>query len=216
MIRILVVDDHDLVRTGLSTMLQDVEDFEVVAQGADGEEGIKLARELEPDVVLMDVKMPGMGGLEATSKILHYLPDISVIGVSACDEAVFAKQLMEGGAKGYVTKGAAIDEVIEAVRSVKTGKPYMSSKIAQELALLQVSKGADSSPFAKLSQREMQTAMMIANGKRAQEIADTFNVSSKTVNSYRYRIFDKLKINSDVELTLMMVKHNILDPESMI
>ncbi len=197
-------------------MLQDVEDFEVVAQGADGEEGIKLARELEPDVVLMDVKMPGMGGLEATSKILHYLPDISVIGVSACDEAVFAKQLMEGGAKGYVTKGAAIDEVIEAVRSVKTGKPYMSSKIAQELALLQVSKGADSSPFAKLSQREMQTAMMIANGKRAQEIADTFNVSSKTVNSYRYRIFDKLKINSDVELTLMMVKHNILDPESMI
>ncbi len=197
-------------------MLQDVEDFEVVAQGADGEEGIKLARELEPDVVLMDVKMPGMGGLEATSKILHYLPNINVIGVSACDEAVFAKQLMEGGAKGYVTKGAAIDEVIEAVRSVQTGKPYMSSQIAQELALLQVSKDSSSSPFTKLSQREMQTAMMIANGKKAQEIAETFNVSSKTVNSYRYRIFDKLKINSDVELTLMMVKHNILDPESMV
>lgn len=216
MIRILVVDDHDLVRMGLSTMLEDVEDFTVVGQGSSGEEGIKLARDLIPDVVLMDVKMPGMGGFEATTKILQYLPDIKVIGVSACDEAVFAKQLMEGGAKGYVTKGAAIDEVIAAVHSVQNGKPYMSASIAQELALLQVSKDSDSSPFNKLSQREMQTAMMIANGKKAQEIADTFSVSSKTVNSYRYRIFDKLKINSDVELTLLMVKYKILDPQTVV
>lgn len=215
MVNILVVDDHDLVRMGIVRILEDVEGFGVVGEAESGEKALLLAREKMPDVVLMDVKMPGIGGLEATKKLLRINPDIKIIAVTACDDSVYPGKLMQAGAVGYVTKDAGPDEMINAINTVVSGSLFMSSNVAQQMALKSYA-GTEASPFDGLSDRELQTALAIANGRRAQEIAETFNVSPKTINSYRYRIFDKLKVNSDVELTLLAVKHNILDPESVV
>jgi len=197
-------------------MLGDVEGFEVVGEAKTGEQAVNLARDLQPEIVLMDVKMPGIGGLEATRKILSACDSTKVIAVTALADDIFPERLMKAGASGYVTKGSGFDEIVDAVNCVLAGNLYMSSSIAQQLALRNfVGTKADSSPFEILSERELQTAMMIATGSKVQEIADSFCVSPKTVNSYRYRIFDKLSINSDVELALLAVKHKILDVDSL-
>ncbi|NHO65228.1 response regulator [Aestuariicella hydrocarbonica] len=217
MTKILVVDDHELVRMGLVRMLSDVSEFDIVGEASCGEEALTLTRELSPDVVLMDVKMPGIGGIEATKKLLAVHDYVKIIAVTACDDDLFPTRLLQAGAMGYVTKGAGLNEMIKAIRAVCAGELYMSNSVAQQLALKNFGGNqAKKSPFESLSERELQTAMLIANGKKAQEIADTFCVSPKTVNSYRYRIFDKLSINSDVELTLLAVKYNILDVETII
>lgn len=214
MTNILVADDHDLVRMGIVRMLADVEGFHVVGEAKTGEEAVRLARDLKPCIVLMDVKMPGIGGLEATRKVLTASDMTKVIAVTALADEMFPERLMKAGASGYVTKGAGFDEIIDAIKTVLSGKLYMSTSIAQQLALKNFGGKGDSSPFELLSERELQTAIMIANGHKVQEIADSFCVSPKTVNSYRYRIFDKLNLNSDVELALLAVKHKILDLEN--
>lgn len=217
MTKILVVDDHDLVRMGIARMLADVPGYQVVGDAKSGEEAVTKARELMPDVVLMDVKMPGMGGLEATRRLRQYNPKVKIIAVTACDDNLHPTRLMKAGAVGYVTKGADFTEITDAINRVIRGDLYMSNSIAQQLALKNFSgDGSQDSPFEKLSQRELQTAMLIANGQKVQSIADIFCVSPKTVNSYRYRIFEKLDINSDVELTLLAVKHDFLDPEAVV
>lgn len=198
-------------------MLADVEGYQVVGDAKSGEEAVTKARVLKPDVVLMDVKMPGMGGLEATKKLLTVNPVIKIIAVTACDDDLYPTRLMQAGAVGYVTKGAEFTEITDAINKVIRGDLYMSNSIAQQLALRSFSgNNNQESPFEKLSQRELQTAMLIANGQKVNDIANTFCVSPKTVNSYRYRIFEKLDINSDVELTLLAVKHNLLDPEAVV
>lgn len=215
--KILVVDDHDLVRMGIVRMLADIEGYQVVGDAKSGEEAVTKARSLLPDVVLMDVKMPGMGGLEATKKLLIVNPGLKIIAVTACDDDLYPTRLMQAGAVGYVTKGAEFSEITNAIDKVIRGDLYMSNSIAQQLALKNFSgSSSQESPFEKLSQRELQTAMLIANGQKVNDIANTFCVSPKTVNSYRYRIFEKLDINSDVELTLLAVKHNLLDPEAVV
>ncbi len=215
--KILVVDDHDLVRMGIVRMLADIKGYQVVGDAKSGEEAVTKARTLLPDVVLMDVKMPGMGGLEATKKLLVVNPSIKIIAVTACDDDLYPTRLMQAGAVGYVTKGAEFSEITNAIDKVIRGDLYMSNSIAQQLALKNFSGASNQeTPFEKLSQRELQTAMLIANGQKVNDIANTFCVSPKTVNSYRYRIFEKLDINSDVELTLLAVKHNLLDPEAVV
>lgn len=198
-------------------MLADIDGYQVVGDAKSGEEAVTKARILKPDVVLMDVKMPGMGGLEATKKLLTVNPVIKIIAVTACDDDLYPTRLMQAGAVGYVTKGAEFAEITDAINKVIRGDLYMSNSIAQQLALRTFSGNSNQeSPFEKLSQRELQTAMLIANGQKVNDIANTFCVSPKTVNSYRYRIFEKLDINSDVELTLLAVKHNLLDPEAVV
>ncbi len=196
-------------------MLADVEGFEVVGEAKTGEEAVKLAREVLPDVVLMDLKMPGIGGLEATRKIQTACEGTKVIAVTALSDEMFTERLMKAGALGYVTKGAGFDEIVNAVHTVMRGSLYMSSDIAQQLALKNFGGKTETSPFEQLSERELQTAILIAHGNKVTQIADTFCVSPKTVNSYRYRIFEKLNINSDVELALLAVKYKILDVESL-
>jgi len=213
--KIIVADDHDLVRMGIVRMLSDVPGFKVVGEAKSGEEAARLAKEFKPDVVLMDVKMPGIGGLEATKKILAYNSNIKIIAVTSLADEMYPERLMKAGACGYVTKGANFDEMIDAIKTVVAGNRYMSSNVAQQLALRSFSGKAAVSPFEMLSERELQTAILIANGAKVQTIADTFCVSPKTINSYRYRIFEKLNINSDVELTLLAVKHKILDIDAM-
>jgi len=202
---------------GIVRMLADVNGYQVVGDAKSGEEAVTKMRKLMPDVVLMDVKMTGMGGLEATKKLLSINPGVKIIAVTACDDNLYPTRLMQAGAMGYVTKGAEFNEITDAINKVICGQLYMSNSIAQQLALRNFAgNNSQESPFEKLSQRELQTAMFIANGQKVTDIAQAFSVSPKTVNSYRYRIFEKLNINSDVELTLLAVKHNFLDPEAVV
>lgn len=209
MIRVLVVDDHDLVRTGITRMLADIDGLQVVGEADSGEAALKLARELKPDVVLMDVKMPGIGGLEATRKLLRSHPDTKVVAVTVCEEDPFPTRLLQAGAAGYLTKGAALDEMVQAIRLAFAGQRYISPQIAQQLALK--SFQPQGSPFDSLSEREIQIALMIVGCQKVQIISDKLCLSPKTVNTYRYRIFEKLSVTSDVELTLLAVRHGMVD-----
>lgn len=211
MIRVLVVDDHDLVRTGISRMLADIDGLQVIGQAESGEVAIRKCRELKPDVVLMDVKMPGIGGLEATRKLLRSQPDVKVIAVTICEEDPFPTRLLQAGAAGYLTKGAALEEMIQAIRMVFAGQRYISPQIAQQLALKSFQPKVNGSPFDLLSEREIQIALMIANCQKVQAISDKLCLSPKTVNTYRYRIYEKLSITSDVELALLAVRHGMVD-----
>lgn len=211
MIRVLVVDDHDLVRTGISRMLADISGLQVIGQADSGEDAIRKARELKPDVVLMDVKMPGIGGLEATRKLLRSYPDLKVIAVTICEEDPFPTRLLQAGAAGYLTKGAALEEMVQAIRMVFGGQRYISPQIAQQLALKSFQPQLSESPFDLLSEREIQIALMIANCQKVQSISDKLCLSPKTLNTYRYRIFEKLSITSDVELALLAVRHGMVD-----
>lgn len=210
MISVLVVDDHDLVRSGISRLLADTTNIDVVGECDSGEAAIKAARELSPNVILMDIRMPGIGGIEATRKILKHNPDIHVIAVTACDDNPFASRLFNAGASGYITKGASADEITRAIIKVRSGQKYISQEIAQKMALRPFSD-TQSSPFDELSDREMQITLMIVNCQKVQEISESLFVSPKTVNSYRYRIFEKLNIASDVELTLLAMRHGLVD-----
>ncbi|EZH83253.1 UvrY/SirA/GacA family response regulator transcription factor [Ectopseudomonas composti] len=214
MIRVLVVDDHDLVRTGITRMLADIDGLQVVGEACTGEEALLKVRELKPDVVLMDVKMPGIGGLEATRKLMRSHPDIKVVAVTVCEEDPFPTRLLQAGAAGYLTKGAALDEMVQAIRLVFAGQRYIDPQIAQQLALKSFQPQNNGSPFDLLSEREIQIALMIANCHKVQNISDKLCLSPKTVNTYRYRIFEKLSITSDVELALLAVRHGMVDAVS--
>lgn len=211
MISVLVVDDHRLVRSGIVSMLTGVKGIEVVGQADCGEDALLAVRNLRPDVVLMDVRMPGIGGMEATRRALRQDPDLKIIALSVYEDDPFPSRMLEIGALGYITKGADARELISAIRKVKVGQRYLSSDVAQHLALRNY-EVEDASPFAVLSGREMQIATMVVNCRKVQDISDSLCLSPKTVNSYRYRIFDKLGISSDVELTLMAMRHGMLDP----
>ena len=214
MITVLVVDDHELVRTGISRMLADITGFKVIGDACSGEEALLLCRSLKPNVVLMDVKMPGIGGLEATRKLLRSAPDTKVIACTACDDEPFPTRLMQAGAAGYITKGADLEEMVKAIKLVVAGQRYMSPDIAQTLALKSINPASSQSPFDALSEREMQIALMVVSCNKVQEISDKLCLSPKTVNSYRYRVFEKLEITSDVELTLLAVRHGMLDAQA--
>lgn len=214
MIKVFVVDDHDLVRTGITRMLSDVSGLSVVGEAASGEAALRDIRDANPDVVLMDAKMPGIGGLEATRKLLRQNADVKVIAVTVCGDEPFPSRFLQAGASGYLTKGAAIDEMVKAIRLVHSGQRYISPEVAQALALKPFTNDGEGSPFDQLSERELQIAMMVVNCQKVQEISDKLFLSPKTVNSYRYRVFDKLGITSDVELTLLAIRHGMVDAES--
>lgn len=210
MIKVLVVDDHHLVRFGISRLLADSKGLEVVGEAASGEEAVQFVREVATDVVLMDIRMPGIGGLEAMRKILRYAPDIKVIAVTAMDDNLFTSRFLQAGASGYISKGAGPEEMITAIQKAHCGQKYISPDIAQRMALSQFE--SDESPFDKLSERELQVAMMIVGCQKVNDIGDKLFLSPKTVNSYRYRIFEKLGIDGDVELTHLAVRHGLIDP----
>lgn len=212
MITVLIVDDHDLVRAGIKSLLSSVNGIKVIGEASSGEDAVKVAREKRPNVVLMDVRMPGIGGLEATRKLLRGDPDIKVIALTVCDEEPFPSKLLQAGAAGYLTKGSDLEEMVQAIHSVHHGKRYISPEVAQQLALKHLSD-EKASPFDALSERELQVMLMITSGQKVQDISDKLCLSPKTVNSYRYRLFEKLNVNSDVELTHLAIRHRILDTE---
>jgi DNA-binding NarL/FixJ family response regulator len=215
LIRVLVVDDHDLVRAGISRMLADEDGIEVIGQAASGEEAVQIAKKETPDVILMDLRMPGIGGLEATRKITRFNDESRIIAVTACADDPYPSRVMQAGASAYITKDADIVEIIRAIRLVHSGQRYMSPEIAQKLALKQFSPSDSGKIFDELSDREMQIAMMVVNCQKVQDISDSLCLSPKTVNAYRYRIFEKLSVTSDVELTHLALRHGLLNTENM-
>ena len=207
----LLVDDHELVRTGIKRILDDVRGFKVVGEAKDGEAAVQFGRQHAPNIVLMDMNMPGMGGLEATKKICRYCPDVKIIVLTVNCEDPFPSKVMQIGAHGFLTKGAGSDEMVRAIRSVHAGQRYIAPEIAQQIALAQVTGRTDENPFQSLSERELQIMLMITKGEKAQDIAERLNLSSKTVNSYRYRMFEKLNVGGDVELTHLAIRHKMID-----
>ena len=210
MIKIIVVDDHELVREGIIRVLAEASDLHVAGEGASGEEALELVRRERPQVVLMDLRMPGIGGLEATRRIARSRPECRVIVLTVCDQEPFPSQLFRAGAAGYLTKKSAATEAVHAVRRVASGQKYVSPDVAQALALDSFG-GVAGSPFSLLSGRELQIALMVANCRRVAEISTELHLSPKTVNSYRYRVFEKLGVSSDVELAVMAMRHGLVE-----
>lgn len=208
MIRILIADDHNLVRTSIARMLNSEEDFEIVGEAAGGEEAISESRRLHPDIVLMDVRMPGIGGLEATRKLAQGMSDIKVVALTAYLEEVFAQRLLDAGASGFISKGTDMEEMVRAIRAIHAGQRYISPEIAQRLVLSRLD--AQDNPFDHLSSRELQVAMMVVNCHKVSDISDRLFLSPKTVNTYRYRIFEKLGVQSDVELTHLALRYGLI------
>lgn len=219
-IKVLLVDDHTIVRIGLREILAKIEGIEVVGEAGTGELGISLTRELRPDIVIMDVQMPGIGGLEAAARLSRANPDVGILALTAYKDDPYPSQMMEAGCKGYITKGCSGDEVERAIRAIYAGQRYITPAIAQHLAMRHLD---GSSPLDALSRRELQVLDMISdNYVKPTEMAETWNISPKTVNSYRYRLYEKLDIKSktDVELVakarlyrLIKMGVNIVNPE---
>lgn len=214
LINILLVDDHELVRTGIRRILEDVKGLKVIGEAQNGEEAVQFCRKSAPDVVLMDMNMPGIGGLEATKKILRYSPDTKVIVLTVHTEDPIPTKVMQIGASGYLTKGAGQDEMINAIKAVNSGQRYLTPEIAQQMALSQF-KSSDESPFNSLSERELQIMMMVTRGEKVPDISEQLMLSTKTINSYRYRMFEKLNISNDVELTHLAIRHGMINTEKM-
>jgi two-component system invasion response regulator UvrY len=209
MIKVLLADDHDLVRTGMRRLLDDVAGIEVVGEATTGEEAVNLCRQLGPQVVLMDINMPGMGGLEATKKIIHYNDAIKVIVVTMNEDEVLAQTLLKAGAAGYLTKGCLISEIVHAIKEVTANRRYITPQIATQLALAGTRPDKEQSPFHDLSERELQVMLMTLDGRKTNEISDSLCLSPKTISTYRHRLFTKLGIQSDVELARLAIKHGL-------
>lgn len=209
-IKVLVVDDHDLVRMGIARMLDDDAQIKVIAEADNGDVAVQLARHHHPNVVLLDVNMPNVGGVEATRRIKQIDQNIKVLAVSSLSAQPYPSMLLKAGVNGYITKGTPLDEMIRAIKKVHGGGKYFSHDVAEQLADTVLGEQAES-PFDALSEREKQVAMMVVNCQSAQEIADQLFVSVKTVNTYRYRIFEKLGVNSDVKLTHLAIRHGLIE-----
>lgn len=219
MINVIIVDDHALVRKGISEILSDQKGIKVIAELSNGEAVVDYMRQLKkenstqlfPDIILMDIQMPGIGGIEATRKVIRSFPDVKVIALTALDSDPFPATLMKVGASGYMTKSTQADDMIQAIRMVKTGQRYISPEIAQKMALKSVTPRQEKAVTEVLSDRELQVLLMITRGIKVPEIASKLCLSTKTINSYRYRIFEKLEINSDVELTHLAIRMGLVD-----
>jgi len=210
MIKVMLVDDHELVRAGIKRLLDDIDGIEVVDEADCGETAIDKVRKQKPDVILMDVNMPGIGGLEATRRIMQIEPDLKVIVVTVHAGEPFPTRLLEAGAAGYLTKDCGQGEIVKAIHSVSDGSRYIGSNIAQKIALSMM-PGANKSPFDSLSQREMQVMLMVTQGQNAQEISDRLCLSPKTISTYRHRLFEKLDVDNDVELTRLAILHGMIE-----
>lgn len=209
-IRVFLIDDHTLVRTGMKMILSSEIDIEVVGEAASGEEALPLIRKLAPDVVLCDLHLPGVSGLEITERIARSDEGPRVVIVSVLEDGPLPKRLMEAGASGYIGKGGDAIELVRAVREVARGKRYLGNNIAQNLALLNVA--GDASPFDVLSPRELEVAMLLTQGLRQEDIAKRLNLSAKTVNTHKTRLFEKTGVQDNIALARLATQYGLSDP----
>jgi len=211
-IQVLLVDDHELMRRGMPRLLQDAADVEGVAQARTGEEALHMAREHNPDVILMDINMPGMGGIEATRRVKRASPDAKIIGVSVHTDGAVPAKMLETGAAGYLSTYCTPEEAMEAIRVVYRGANYVSADVAQNL----VTSGMDGtgSVVKDLTGRELQVLTLLTKAFSLAEIAKKLCLSPSTVSTYRTRIYSKLNVTTDVELTHIALRAGLIEAQS--
>lgn len=207
-IRVAIVDDHALARAGYRYMFVSHPDIEIVAEGASGEDALKIARDIKPDVMILDVSMPGISGIEVTQRLVKSESPVRIAIVTMHGSGPLPRLLLDAGAHAFLSKDCEARELIEAVRRLARGERYLAEAIAQKLALAKATGTAV--PIDLLTARELEVALMFGRGARATEIATRLHISEKTVHTYKSRIYDKLGIHSEAELTLLLVRHGLL------
>lgn len=209
-IRVMLVDDHAVVRMGFKLLLEADQAIQVVAEAESGEQAIKLYQEHKPNVVIMDITMPGMGGLEAIDRIRAKDEAARILVLSAHEDSVHPKRVLNAGAMGYLTKRSAAEELIKAIHTVAAGKMYLEANVAQQMAIQQIS--GQQNPVDVLSDREFEVFMALAKGKSTNEIADVLCLSPRTVGTHLYNIKQKLSANNSAELALIAMRSGLIDP----
>lgn len=212
MITVLLADDHKLVRKGIRKILEGAGDIDVIGEAASGEEALELVEALKPDICIMDKFMPGMGGFEASRRILAR-GSSKIICLTVYSDMPLPRKILELGAQAYLTKDCTPEEIIEAVRMVDRGERYLAPVIARRLADETLLRGDHESPMNSLSERELQVLLLITQGDSTQAISDKLCLSPKTVSTYRSRIFQKLDADNNVDLVRMAMRYGLLDPE---
>jgi len=210
MISVVLTDDHALVRSGIRRLLEDSNQVSIIGEAESGEEGVRLAQELNPDVILMDVNMPGIGGGEACRRILQRNPKQKIIVLTIHNEQTFPKRMLEIGARGYLTKECGFEEMLSAINQVYKGSAYIAPSIAQQLAL-SLLPGNELNPIDRLSRREFQVMLMISHGLTNAEISDKLCLSPKTVSTYRLRLLEKLNAQNEVDLIKIAVEQGMVE-----
>ena len=211
-IRVYMVDDHALVRAGLRMILSAETDIEIIGEAESGEEALPQIRRLVPDVVLCDLHLPGISGLEVTERIVRGKMDCRVVIVSVLEDGPLPKRLLDVGAFGYVGKGGDARELLHAVRDAARGKRYLGSSVAQNMALASVA--GNDSPFDLLSPRELEVAMLLVQGMRQDAIARRLSLSAKTVNTHKSRLFEKIGVQDSIALARLATRYGLMDPAS--
>jgi two-component system, NarL family, invasion response regulator UvrY len=209
MIKVLLVDDHAVVRTGFRLLLQSMTELSVVGEAESGEMACQRYVELTPDVVVMDLAMPGMGGLEALRRIRVRDAHAKILALSAHDDPMHARRALREGALGFLSKRSAPEALIEAVTTVAAGRRYIDARLAQQLAIADV-EGAAKSPVERLSEREFEVFIRLAGGATVQRIADDLKLSASTVGTHLYNIKQKLGVVNQSELTLLAIRHGLI------
>jgi len=210
--RVLLVDDHHLVRTGIRRLLEETQEAQVVGEAGEGGAALALARETMPDIILMDVHMPGMGGLEATRRLLRINPGFKIIAVSVLVHGPYPARMLEAGCMAYLTKGCDVEEILHAIRLAGRGERYVSGDVAQHMVLSRLD--ANGKPTWGLSARELEVMVLISQGRSLREISERLCVSPKTVSTYRSRLYSKLDVSTDVELTHLALRLGLLEPST--
>ena len=209
-IKILLVDDHAVVRMGFKMLIEAEDDITVIGEAESGEVAIKLFQELKPDIIVMDITMPGIGGLEAIDRIIAKDKNTKILVLSAHEDSVHPKRVLNAGAMGYLTKRSAAEELIKAIKSIHQGKRYLEPSIAQQMAITQLS--GETNPVEILSDREFEVFIALAKGKSTNEIADTLCLSPRTVGTHLYNIKQKLNANNSAEIALIAIRCGLIDP----
>ena len=210
MIRVFLLDDHALVRTGYRLILVQERDFEVVGEAGSGEEGLPMIRRLKPNVVICDLHLPGISGLDITERIVRAGMGVHVLIVSVQEKGPMPRRLIEAGASGYLGKGCDAQELVRALREVARGRRYLASHVAQRMALAKLC--GEGSPFDLLSPRELEVARLLCQGMRMEEIGRRLSLSGKTVATHKYRLYEKLGIKDTVALARLAGQHGVSDP----
>ncbi|MCC7546602.1 MAG: response regulator transcription factor [Burkholderiales bacterium] len=209
-INVMLVDDHAVVRMGFRLLLQGTSDIRVVAEASSGEEAVRGFPDLHPDIVVMDISMPGIGGLEAIGRILAREPQARILVLSAHEDVMHARRVLKAGAVGYLTKRSAADELIQAIRQVSQGRTYLEPGIAQQLAVQQLA--GQKSPVDMLSEKEFKVFLALAKGQSVQEIADIMSLSPRTIGTHLYNIKQKLGASNSAELAIIAIRSGLLEP----
>jgi two-component system invasion response regulator UvrY len=209
-IKILLVDDHAVVRMGFKMLIEAETDIKVIGEAESGEAAVKLFQELKPDIIVMDITMPGIGGLEAIDRIMAKDKNTKILVLSAHEDSVHPKRVLNAGAMGYLTKRSAAEELIKAIKSIHQGKRYLEPNIAQQMAITQLS--GETNPVEILSDREFEVFMALAKGKSTNDIADTLCLSPRTVGTHLYNIKQKLNANNSAEIALIAIRCGLIDP----